>query len=334
MKRTGNVFDSMFTTERLYSAYYKARKGKRKRQDVQIFEANLGANIVALHNEIQAGSYEVQPYKKFVIHEPKERVIYAPAFRDIVVQHDIYKEIYPVFDRSFIDQSYACRVGMGTHRAAAQAWRNLKQTVGSLYLKMDIRKFFYSIDRCVLGELFWKKIKDRRLVEMMEQFTRFEGDGIPIGNLLSQLYALIYLNPLDHFIKRVLKCKRYVRYADDFIVFGLRCKNECHEVLSRIREYIQGNLHLELSKWSIDSARHGVNFVGYRMWPTLRLVRKHSLHRFNRAVRAGKIESVISLLGHAKHTHTLAYMLRKLRYGHANVLNQLPKQYRQMALEV
>jgi hypothetical protein len=223
---------------------------------------------------------------------------------------------------------------MGTHKAAAQAWGYLKQTAGSLYLKMDIRKFFYSIDRGVLEGLFWKKIKDKRLVEMMGRFVQFEGDGIPIGNLLSQLYALIYLNPLDHFVKRTLKCGRYVRYADDFIIFGLRSKNECHEVLSRVREYLQGNLRLDLSKWSIDSARHGVNFVGYRMWPTLRLIRKHSLHRFNRAARSGKTESVVSLLGHAKHTHTLTYMLRKLRYKHAHILNQLPKQYRHMALEV
>lgn len=334
MKRVGGLFNTMFTTRRMFAAYYAARKGKRKRADVQIFEASLGANISCLVDEIQNGYYAVSPYKKFVVYEPKERVIYAPRFRDIVVQHEIYKEIYPIFDRSFIDQSYACRRGMGTHKAADRAWQYQKQTAGEFYLKMDIRKFFYSIKKHILESLFWKKIKDSKLIQLMVRFMEFEGDGIPIGNLLSQLYALIYLNPLDHFMKRVLKCKRYVRYADDFIVFGLRDKKECHNLLQKIKDFLWDNLGLELSKWTANKASSGLNFVGYRMWPGLRLIRKHSLHKFNRALRAGKVESVVSLLGHAKNTHTLTYMLHRLRFKYAHILNQLPKQYRELALEI
>lgn len=334
MRRVGNLFNDMFTIERLYDAYYKARKGKRKRLDVQIFEASLGSNISCLNSEILSGTYKVGSYKKFVIHEPKERIIYAPKFRDIVVQHDIYKEIYPIFNRSFIDQSYACRLEMGTHKAADQAWTYIKETVNSFYLKMDIRKFFYSIKEAVLESLFWRKLKDSRLIYLMMSFVAFEGDGIPIGNLLSQLYALIYLNPLDHFVKRVLKCKRYVRYADDFIIFGLRNRQECLELLDNVRQYLWSNLGLKLSKWSINKAKSGVNFVGYRMWPGLRLIRKHSLHKFNKALRSNKKDSVVSILGHAKNTHTMTYMLRRLRYEYSHILNQLPKQYKQLALEV
>jgi hypothetical protein len=334
MRRVGNLFNDMFTIERLYDAYYKARKGKRKRLDVQMFEASLGANISCLNSEILSGTYKVGPYKKFVIHEPKERIIYAPKFRDIVVQHDIYKEIYPIFNRSFIDQSYACRIEMGTHKAADQAWTYIKETVNSFYLKMDIRKFFYSIKEAVLESLFWRKLKDTRLIYLMMEFVAFEGNGIPIGNLLSQLYALIYLNPLDHFVKRALKCKRYVRYADDFIIFGLRNRHECLELLDNVRQYLWSKLGLKLSKWSINKAKSGVNFVGYRMWPGLRLIRKHSLHKFNKALRSNKKNSVVSLLGHAKNTHTMTYMLRRLRYEYAHILNQLPKQYKQLALEV
>jgi retron-type reverse transcriptase len=334
MKRYGHLFETMFTTDRLHDAYMAARRGKRKRPDVQIFEANLGANIVRLHREIQEGTYRVTPYKKFIIREPKERVIYAPAFRDIVVQHDIYKEIYPIFNAGFIDQSYACRLGMGTHKAADQAWRYLKQTANSFYLKMDIKKFFYSIDRSILERQFKEKIKDSKLIQLMMAFAKFDGDGIPIGNLLSQLYALIVLNPLDHFLKRVLKCKRYVRYADDFVVFGLKDRDECHAILDIVRKYLATNLHLGLSRWTIKKAGHGINFVGYRMWPRLRLIRKYSLGKFNKALRAGHVESVVSLLGHAKQTHTLTYMLKKLRYEYAHILNQIPKQYRMLALEV
>lgn len=333
MKRVGGLFDKMFTNERMFMAYYIARKGKRKRADVQIFESDLGSNISCLASEVHSGTYQVSPYKKFVVYEPKERVIYAPKFRDIVVQHEIYREIYPIFDRSFIDQSYSCRLNMGTHKAADQAWQYQKQTVDSFYLKMDIKKFFYSIREHILESLFWKKIKDRNLIQSMVKFVEFEGDGIPIGNLLSQLYALIVLNPLDHFMKRVLKCKRYVRYADDFVVFGLQDKGECYKMLSRVKGFLWSYLGLELSKWTMKKASNGINFVGYRMWPHLRLIRKKSLHNFNKALRSGKVESVISLLGHAKNTHTLTYMLRRLRYEYAYILNKLPKQYRELALE-
>lgn len=290
MKRVGGLFDSVFTRENLYQAYLDARKGKRKKRACHRFEINLGANLDALHREIHAGTYRPRPYHKFLVHEPKERVIHAPAFRDIVVQHAVYRMVYEIFNRTFVATSFACRKGYGTHRASDYTQHILGRYDDDRYtLKLDIRKFFYSIDRDILRTLIERKIKDRRLLDIMMLFAhQDEPTGIPIGNLLSQLYALVYLNPLDQFVKRVLGVRHYVRYVDDFILFGLTL-DQCREYRERIVAFLESGLRLRLSKSTIQKIRRGVNFVGYRTWKGCRLIRKHSLHRFRRSLKREKM---------------------------------------------
>lgn len=334
MKRVGNLYDKMFTEERLFDAYKKARRGKRKKRAVLEFERNLGANISALSKELKSETYQLQPYNEFTIYEPKKRIIYAPAFRDVVVQHDIYKEIYPIFNATFIDQSYACRVGYGTHKAALKAYKCILATQGLHYVQMDIRKFFYRIGRDILEGMFWRKIKDGRLIKLMRMFCHQETNvGIPIGNLLVQLYALIYLNPMDHFIKRVLGVDYYVRYADDFILFGYD-KQTCKELKDTVQEYIHDNLRLELSRFTIKRVDDGINFAGYRMWPGKRLIRKRSMATFRKSFNNEKTESIVSILGHAFHTKTLMHMLHRLRYEKPLMFNRFPQKYLKLALEV
>ena len=191
-------------------------------------------------------------------------------------------------------------------------------------LKLDIRKFFYRIDRGILRELVERKIKDRRLVDVMMQFAEIpEPLGIPIGNLLSQTYALVYLNALDHFIKRELKVKLYCRYVDDFVLFNLT-REQCLEYKARIVVFLKEELHLELSKWTMAKTKRGLNFVGYRTWSRARFIRKYSLFKFRRAVKRGKIDSVISLFGHAKRTHSLGFMHRTLKEVNPELFNKLP----------
>ncbi len=310
MRRVGNLFEAIFSHENLYQAYLDARRGKRKKAACFEFDRHLGENLRALHDEINGGSYRPQPYFKFVIYEPKERVIYGPAFRDIVVQHAIYRVIYPIFNRTFIATSFACRVGYGTHRASDYLQKALRDSPsGSYTLKLDVRKFFYSIDRAVLRRLIERKIKDVRLVDLMMLYAEMDAPvGIPIGNLLSQTYALIYLNPLDHFVKRELKAKRYVRYVDDFVLIGLT-RTQCVEFRAAIIRFLRDELHLQLSKSTIASVGRGVNFVGYRTWRSKRFIRKYSLYKFKRMVRRGKQSAVVSLLGHARRTQSIPYML-------------------------
>ena len=332
MKRYGNLFEKTFSMDNLYLAYFDARRGKRSRRACFEFEKHLGENIQTLHNTLHDGTYAIDHYFQFTVYEPKLRVIHAPTFRDVVVQHAIYRVIYDIFDRSFINTSFACRIGYGTHKAAKHARSVMQKCNGEDYvLKMDIRKYFYSINRTVMRRLISKKIKDKRLVDIMMMFADMETPrGIPIGNLLSQIYALIYLNPLDHFIKRVLKVKHYVRYVDDFMLFGLP-RDECLLLRSAIVDFLHARLGLELSKSTISKVRKGVNFCGYRTWRSRTFIRKYSLYKFRGLVKKGNQAAINSLLGHAKNTNSLPYMLKILKEEMLNGKNlQIPKGYRQV----
>ena len=324
MKRIGNLFEQAFTPEALYQAWEDASRGKRGKRATLEFSRCLSSNLDALHQELHSGNYKPQPYIEFTVYEPKRRTIYAPAFRDLVVQHAIYRLVYPIFNAGFIDQSFACRVGKGTHAAADYAQAALRSSAPDSYiLQLDIRKFFYSIDRAVLATQIARKIKDQRFVAVMLQFADYgQPKGIPIGNLLSQMYALIFLNPLDHFIKRDLKVRKYCRYVDDFVIFG-ETRQVCASFLARIQAFIAEQLGLELSRYSLHKVKRGLNFVGYRTWRSTRFVRKHSLYTFTRSAKKGALESVISILGHAKNTASLRHLLTTLKANHHDLFNRL-----------
>ncbi|MDD5406020.1 MAG: reverse transcriptase/maturase family protein [Sulfurovaceae bacterium] len=323
-KRIGNLFEKAFSVENLYQAFLDARKGKRKKRATLNFEKNLGTELLDLYSELHDGDYKTKPYKQFKVYEPKERVINAPHFRDLVVQHAIYRVIYPIFDKSFADTSYACRKGGGTHKASAYTQKEMRKHDGELYyVKLDIRKFFYNIDREILRKLFEKKIKDKKFIEIMMQFANMDtSKGIPIGNLLSQLYALIYMNPVDHYAKRELKVKSYVRYVDDIVAIGVTL-DIAKNIKNKIEKFIQDKLNLEYSHWMISKIKKGINFVGYRTWKSVKFVRKHSMYKFKKAIKKSRIESIVSLIGHAKGTASTSYF-RSLLAEH-EILNQIPK---------
>lgn len=329
MKRYGHLFEQAFSFENLVQAYHDAARHKAGKHGCFEFTRQLASHLDKLHAALQDGSYQPKPYHTFMVYEPKQRQIFAPAFADLVVQHAIYRVIYPIFNRTLIEQSFACRVGYGTHKAADYAQRALRASRPDSYtLKLDIRKFFYSIDRDILRQQIERKIKDSRFVDLLMVFADHgEPVGIPIGNLLSQLYALIYLDPLDRFIKRELKVKRYCRYVDDFILFGLT-REQALECKRRIEVFLRDELHLELSKFTLAPRSRGVNFVGYRTWASKRFIRKHSLFKFARAARNGKLESVISILGHARRTWSLSHLITSLKDHHNDLYRRLPKVYR------
>ncbi len=303
MKRIGNLFDRVASRAGLYDGYLAARRAKRKTHACLAFSSRLGAEIEALHEELVSEEYFPRPYREFDIPHPKPRRIHAPDFRDVVVQHSVYGAIYPILNRSFIDSSCACRIGLGTHAASDYAFKALRASDPDSYvLHLDVRKFFYSIDRQILAAILRRKIKDRRLLRIMDLFMSSVGErGIPIGNLLSQLYALAYLNPVDHFIKRELRIKHYVRYVDDMVLIGLG-REEALKAKAAIEIFLRENLGLEYSHWSLAKVRRGVNFVGYRTWASHRLIRKYSWRKFKRAVARDKDEVAWSIIAHAKDT--------------------------------
>lgn len=307
-KRHGNLFDKMFTPDALYAAYVSARKGKRKKHAVFLFERNLGANLHRLHHELMSGSYAPRPYKVFHVNDPKPRLIFAPHFRDVIVQHAMYAVLYPLMDKIFHFENFGCRIGKGTHRAANHAQSNIRKSPhGTYILQFDIRKYFYRIDRSILRALWEKKIKDKKVVNFIMMFADYpDKTGIPIGNLLSQLGALVYLHSLDEYIKRVLKVSLYSRYVDDFVLFGLPL-NTAIRYKHDIENWLAKNLNLELSKWVIQPVKKGVNFVGFRTWKKTRFVRKRAIFKFKKALKSKMIDSVKSCMSHARHTATYKY---------------------------
>lgn len=333
MKRYGNLVEEVISYENLLSAFYDAARGKYHGFPVFEFKKELHTNLTALKDRLQSGTYEPRGYRKFEVFEPKRRIIYAPYFEDVVVQHAIYRVIRPIFDRTFIHESFACRHGKGIHSASDYVQRSMRQTSGEgYYLQLDIEKYFYSIDRDILKSLIIKKIKDPELLKLIFSFVWYDDDkGIPIGNLLSQLFALIYLNHLDQFIKRDLRVKFYCRYMDDFILLDLT-KVQAHTYKGWIEEFLRVELDLRLSKWTIQKHRKGVNFAGYRVWSSRRFVRRHSLHTFKRKLKQDNLSAIVSLLAHARHTSSYTYLLNVLKEENHDLYLRLPETHRHYPL--
>ena len=305
-------YSKIYDIDNLYAAFLSASKGKRNKKAIYEFERNLGKNLIDLSNELKNKTYKPSAYRNFMIYEPKQRLIYAPTIKDSVVQHAIYMMIYDLFDKSFIHDSYGCRKDKGTHKASDKLQSFMrKNSSEDYYLQLDIRKYYYSIDRDILKQRIERKVKDKDLVNLIMMFAAQE-KGLYVGNILSQLFGLIYLDRLDHFIKRVLKVKHYLRYVDDFVLVGFSLK-EIYIFKNKIVEFLKENLKLELSKFRIAKIKKGCNFVGFRTWKSVKFVRKHTLHNFSKAIKKNKKESIISILGHAKYSSSYRYFINKLK---------------------
>ena len=300
--------------DNLYSAFLEARKSKRFKKRIYEFENNIADELQKLHDEIMSGTYKPREPKQFMVYEPKPRQIAAPDFRDSVVQHAIYRLVYPIFDKCFIHDSYGCRKGKGNHRASDKLQEQMRKCDSEdYYLQIDIRKYYYSIKHSTLKKQLAKKIHDSRVLELMMLFVGHGDRGMHIGSLLSQFYGLVYLNQFDHWVKRHLKINHYVRYVDDMCFVGFKTIAEAKEVYTKVIEWLKDTLELTLSKWHIKKVKRGVNFVGYRTWRSIRFVRKRSLYNFSKALKDMKINSLISIVGNAKRTATYAYFMLQLK---------------------
>lgn len=334
MKRVGNLFALATSPQALHQGYLDARQGKRGCRAVYAFERRIGTELDALHEELQSGAYQPRRYNHFWVYEPKPREISAPAFRDRVVQHALYSVVRPIFDRGFVDTSFACRPGKGTHAAADYVQRALQAAPrDSYFVQLDVRRYYYSIRHDILRRQIERKVKDARLVDLWMQFAdtgdgKTPGVGLPIGCLMSQLSGLIYLDGLDHFIKRDICIRHYARYVDDLVLIGVTRK-EAERCMLAVADFLRAELDLSLSHAAIDRVARGINFVGYRTWASRRFVRKHSLYTYRRALRARRVESIVSCLGHARRTASLRHMLTLARTDH-DLYRQLPQSYRRL----
>ena len=304
MKRYNNLFDKIFTLDSLNNAYHSAKKNKKNKKKVLDFTLNRGHELNRLYEEIHNDTYEVTPYNEFTIYEPKERKISAPAFRDSIVQHAIYKAIYPIFERTLIKETYGCRIGYGIYDGLNMAREYLKQSPkDSYYLQLDIRKYFYSLDKKILLNILQSKIKDKKLISVIEKFLPYN-KGVPLGNLLSQFFGLIYLSKLDNYIKRTLRVKKYIRYVDDFVLIGLT-KPQCIYYKNIIIDYLNTELNVSISKYSINRISKGINFIGFRIFKHYSLVRKTTYNRFKQWVKNKDIIRIVCGIAHASKTMSI-----------------------------
>ena len=314
MKRFGSLKSIWCNYEVLLDAWREVKKQKSYFFSILAYEENLAVNLSNLLSSIEDGSYKPRPLRSFYIHVPKTRLIEAPYLEDRIVQHALLIVIRPIIERHFIDQSYACRKERGTHAGSDQLMSYLVNYKDQgYYLKIDIEKFFYSIDHRVLEAQLSKLIKCNYTLQMLCQFYDCEsGKGLPLGNVTSQILANLSLTPLDHFIKRDLKIRHYVRYMDDFILLS-KSKSELQDALRLITTEVE-KLNLKINhKSKISRIKEGIDFVGYRTWYNRRIIRKRSLFNIKRKLKQdANLNRVASFLSHAMRTDSIVYVIRQI----------------------
>lgn len=334
----------------LCQAHKNARKGKRYRPEIMAFTARLEDWLYIIIENLQNGTYILGPYRKLWVFVPKKRLVMALPYPDRIVQWSIYQILNPFYDKMFIEDSYACRKGKGSHRAAARLQYWMRQVMrkpgrGYYYLKLDISKYFYRINHEVLLSVLAKRIKDERLLNLISSIVNSKAEpfglprgkapqdvppeewlyevGMPIGNLTSQLFANIYLNELDQYCKHVLKIHYYIRYMDDIVILA-EDKETLHKWKAAIEAFLRDHLALDLNdKTAIRTVRMGIEFVGVRIWNTHMKLRKSTVRRIKREVKkiteryaAGKINRqsfdrrIASIRGLLEHTDTERLRMR------------------------
>ncbi|MCF7878339.1 MAG: reverse transcriptase/maturase family protein [Candidatus Omnitrophica bacterium] len=291
MKTIKNIYNKIVSKENLYHSAYLASKGRRYNDSVADFNFNREKEINSLHKELSKKTYRHRRYRLFTIYEPKKRNIAAAPFRDRVVHHAVHDAIEPFIDKGFIYHSYACRKDKGTHKAVDKAQSFLR--ANKYCLHGDIRKYFPSIDHKILKGFIAKRIKDgdvfwllEKIVDSAQQLTAGKAVGLPIGNLTSQLFANLYLDKLDYFMKFNLKHHYYLRYMDDFLVFG-NDKRTIQNIKNEIREFLQNKLNLILheGKSQIYNTDKGVKFLGFKLFNRYRRLSSDNLQRFKKKLK-------------------------------------------------
>lgn len=351
MKVYTHFFEKIICLENLFSAWCEFRRGKRKRLDVQEFERYLEDNIFRLHEQLKNGTYVHGSYHAFKIFDPKFREIHKATVRDRIVHHAIYRILYPIFDETFISDSYSCRLEKVTHRAVVRL-ANFTRKVSRNHkgqcfiLKCDVKKFFASVDHDILLNLIKKRIKDDRVMWLAKQVIRsfsasprfqrererelkedFQEIGLPLGNLTSQLFANIYLNELDQFVKHELKIEFYLRYTDDFVAVA-EDRDTLGSLINPINKFLQTRLKTSLHphKVEIRKLRQGVDFLGYIILPHHIVLRTKTKQRMFKRIKLNKQKLDVGLMSEESFNQSLQSYLGILKHCNGyKIKQQLPE---------
>ncbi|MES9903717.1 MAG: reverse transcriptase domain-containing protein [Sedimenticola sp.] len=305
-KQFDHLFPQIIDFSNLYEAWCKAAKGKRSSPAAAAFEMNLSDELIRLQRELADETWAPGAYYSFYIRDPKKRLVSAAPFRDRVVHHALCRVTEPLFERAFIGDSYANRKGKGTHAAVDRAQGLMRRY--PYVLQCDLRQFFPSIDHRLMETVLFRKIGDSRVRRLISRIIRsgegihddeyrmvyFPGDdllaaerprGLPIGNLTSQIWANVYLNELDQFVKRQLRCRGYLRYVDDLLLFSDN-KSELWEWKRAIRDLLSGlRLVMHERSSTVYPVANGIPFLGYRLYNDHRLLKRKNGVNFQRRLR-------------------------------------------------
>ena len=314
MKRISNIYQQICSMENLILADTKARKGKSWQYGVRVHDLNREANLLTLQDKLINKQFATSPYTIFKVYEPKEREVYRlPYFPDRITHHAIMNVLEPVFVSVFTANTYSCIKNRGIHAAAYAVKKALRDLPGTQYcLKLDIKKFYPSIDHDTLKQLLRRKIKDQDLLWLFDEIID-SAPGLPIGNYLSQYLANYYLTYFDHWVKESQEVKYYFRYADDLVILS-DSKESLHSLFNNINTYLSEKLKLQVkSNWQIfPVAARGIDFVGYRFYHSHTLLRKTIKKSFGRMISKNRNEaSIASYNGWAKHCNS-NHLLKKL----------------------
>lgn len=318
MKRINNLFDKIVSLDNLVLAESKARKGKKASRGVAMFDSASENKLSELHDLLVSGYYKTSKYDTFkmVTHEGKEREIFRlPYYPDRIVHHAIMNVMEPIWVSIMTQNTYSCLKYRGIHKAA----KDLKEALTAnpekttYCLKLDIRKFYPTIDHAILKVIVRKKIKDNRLLTLLDEIID-SAPGIPIGNYLSQYFANIYLSYFDHWLKEEKQIEYYYRYADDMVILS-ESKDKLHQLLADIKQYLHDNLKLTVKHnyQVFPVAKRGIDFVGYVMFHTHTLLRKSIKKRFAKAVSKKHTDLATThsaYWGWAKHCNSINLLMK------------------------
>lgn len=286
MKRHGNLWEKIISPENIRAAYYESRKGKTKKKSVIKFESNINENLELIRQMLINKTFHTGSYTERTIYEPKKRTIYIlPYFPDRIIHHAVMRVVSPIWDKLFIDQSYACRKGKGMHKGSKLTHYFVKHN--KYCLKCDISKFYPSINHEILKQIIRKKIKDKNVLWLLDDIIDSIKDekNVPIGNYTSQWFGNLYMNELDMYVKHTLRVKNYIRYCDDFLFFH-NDKKYLNNILNSVRAFLKVKLSLILSKDDLFPTDRGVDFLGYRHFSKYLLLRKSTAKRAKRRIKS------------------------------------------------
>ena len=308
MKKCERQYQDIISVPKILQAWQEFLRGKKHREDVALFQARLMDNVFALHKHLVDKTYVHGGYMAFNISDPKPRNIHKAQVKDRLLHHVLYNALYPYFDTKFIYDSYSCRFAKGTHKAMERfilfGNRVSKNNTHACWvLKCDIRKFFAHIDHDILKAILKKHIEDRDILWLFGQVIDSFPVGLPLVNLTSQLLVNVYMNEFDQFIKRELRCRYYIRYADDFIVRS-EDKKYLEQVLIQIEDFLKLQLKLSLhpDKVFIKTLASGVDFLGWVHFPKHRVLRTATKRRMLKNLKENPKEAVLaSYIGMLSH---------------------------------